>query len=69
MSGHTGSRKYEPAGVVHRGEFYGPCSCGGWVNAHMDGDVISHSAPLILTDNHVSFGTPIMFGKEWFTGG
>ena len=69
MSGHIGSRKYEPVGVVHRGELYGPCSCGGWVNAYLDGEVISHSTPLILKDKHVSLGTPIMFGKEWFTSG
>lgn len=68
-AGFTGSNEYEPAGIIHLGEFYGPCSCGGWVNAYLDGEVISHSTPLILKDKHVSFGTPIMFGKEWFTNG
>lgn len=64
--GYTGTREYEPVGIVHRGEFYGPCSCGGWVNAYLDGEIISHSAPLDPKVKHESFGVSIMFGKEWY---
>lgn len=69
--GYTGVREYEPAGIVHRGEFFSPCSCGGFVNAYWDGEVIQHSAPLDLTIEHEAEypDVKVLFGKEWFTGG
>lgn len=52
MNGYTGTRKYEPVGIVHRGEFQGPCSCGGYVRAYSDGEVITHSLPLDTNSEH-----------------
>lgn len=58
MNGYTGTRKYEPVGVVHRGEFQGPCSCGGYVKAYSDGEVIAHSLPLDTKIEHKSTFSP-----------
>lgn len=52
MSGYTESRDGEMAGVVHRGEFWSPCSCGGRVHAYDDGEVIHHSLPLDTEIEH-----------------
>lgn len=66
-AGFTGSKEYEPVGVVHRGEFITPCSCGGTVNAYWDGELIAHTTPLDVTVEHTAaIGVKILFGKEWF---
>lgn len=62
-NGYTGSNKYEPAGTVHRGEFYyAPCSCGGLVHAYADGELIAHSKLFVPAAEHEVKGLGI---KIW----
>lgn len=64
MSGYTGRRDGELAGIVHRGEFWSPCSCGGRVHAYDDLEVIHHSLPLDTGIEHrveYPFPGPLLF--------
>ena len=56
MRGYTGSRGYEPAGVVHYGESYNPCSCGGVLHVQNSatGETYSHSKPFASWNEHVA---------------
>lgn len=63
---NTGMDKYRLVGIVHRGEIFSPCTCGGTVNAYCDGELIAHTAPMDWAVEHVAVGsgTPILFKKE-----
>lgn len=39
--GYTGTRR-EPAGIVHRGEYFMPDGEGGFVHAYHDNELIYH---------------------------
>ena len=52
MSGYTGTTPGARVGIVHRGEFYALCSCGGRVHAYDNGEVVTHSLPLDTTVEH-----------------
>ena len=64
-NGFTGSDKYEPAGIVHRGEFFNPCSCGGVVRAYWNGEFIGHTNPFdTSTEHRVGFLDVEIWGYE-----
>lgn len=54
--GYTGAHNYELAGVVHYGESYNPCSCGGVLHVQNSatGETHSHSEPFTSWKEHVA---------------
>lgn len=59
-TGFTGSRDYEPAGVVHGGKWCCECSCGGaaWINEDLT--ISAHSEPFEFEVEHVI--------RHWWSG-
>ena len=53
--GYTGSQKYEIAGIVHYGEGYLPCSCGGVMRYQnsAEGTTYSHNEPFAPWNEHL----------------
>jgi hypothetical protein len=56
MNGYTGAHNYEPAGIMHYGESYNPCSCGGVLHVQNSatGETYSHSKPFASWKEHVA---------------
>ena len=54
--GYTGAHNYELAGIVHYGESYTPCSCGGVLHIQNSatGEMYSHSKPFAPWKEHVA---------------
>ena len=52
-NGFTGTDGDETAGVVHEGQGLLHCTCGGTIWVTTSGDLVTHSEPLDVEDEHI----------------